>query len=107
MKNLIIWIYMVIMPISSATLVYLYFTKMSNVILLMFAGLALFAYYVTVNIYFFWNNRVITFPLRTAFVLNLCVIAFFGISALIFKSMLLAAIAFIFLLILPACSTKK
>ncbi|AGO49006.1 hypothetical protein Phi14:2_gp128 [Cellulophaga phage phi14:2] len=43
---------------------------------------------------------------KSAFNLNLIVIAFFVVSAYIFNIMFFAIIAFVFMVLLPACSRK-
>lgn len=48
-----------------------------------------------------------TFKLKTAFNLNLATIIFFGINGYIFDMMFFYIIAGVFLILLPACSTKN
>jgi hypothetical protein len=48
-----------------------------------------------------------TFKLKSAFGLNLLVILFFIINGLIFNLILFHIITFVFLMLLPNCSTKN
>lgn len=48
-----------------------------------------------------------TFSLKSAFILNLFTILFFGMNAIIFDLTVFYAVAFVFLMILPVCSTKR
>jgi hypothetical protein len=48
-----------------------------------------------------------TFKFKTAFNLNLLLITFFVLNGLFFKITIFWIIAFVFLMLLPACSTKQ